>query len=997
MRLLSVLFVLAACGPELPVAQEVRLKAAGLFTHPNQLDLPEGALVQADNIVIRRDGVIEPRRGQSHYAAEVFDRLFSYRGTLLGRNDDDELKHDNGSGTFTAKTGTCAHPDASAKMRAAEAAQNLYLTTSAGVYRLDSPAGTPELAGAPMAPGFERDQRVATAAIGGLVRASNVVTATTSTAHGFYVGQVVNMNSAGEANFAKGNKTVASVPSASSFTYAEAGANASSAAPQTFLPAALVTSGGYLADGNQAAYRLVFNAPDANNTEKPGAASPRVVIANADGTPGWVTAEAKNVVLRAFVPSNVKATHSVRLYRSKQVPTSIVPEPEYQLVWEALVKDGDIVRGWVDITDITPDDLRGDTLYVSDSQEGEDGNNFPPPLARDVVAFKERLLYGRTTQPATLTLSLLGVGGASGLQNGDVLDIVADGWGGFVSLTATTGTPTTALHFRLETSGTVSQNIRNTALNLCAAINRNPGPAWALYASAATDPPGRIALLARSPAYTSLRPFIDLNTTVNSRFAFMPPLNPGAALFDLSRAGSTVTATSVVGAVGFVVGESVTFAGGNADFPPGAKVVTAVTTSTFTYTEAGNPGAGPRVSISPTNYVKAEPDVGRARVYESKPGQPDAVPLLDYEDLGSEGAELLKMVALRDSVFAFKEDGLYRGVDGGVGMEWRLFDPTIILLAPDSAVALGNQVYALTTQGVVAISDTGSEIVSRPIERTLLALQQVGLSKLKQLAFAVARETEREYELRVPASAADDHPTQAYVYNTITNTWVRDTIAALHGLQHPADDRRYLAGALSIDVERKTLTGWDYNSDGTVTAAIIAAEGNEATLDSAAGVSAGDVLDLGGLYAILAVSGDTLTLDASIEGFTGPCTIRKTLMTAVRWAPVHGGAPGSLKLFRELNFLMGNAYVKTVSLSFATELVGQASVDADVLGRAGQYDSQNDWGGIERPFNLRLLVPQQHRRAAQLSIGLTVRDYRAAWSLDGLSVVLEGGSERTSR
>jgi hypothetical protein len=970
------------------MAQEVKLKAAGLYTHPNQLDLPEGALVQANNVVIRRDGVIEPRRGQSHYAAEVFDRLFSYRGTLLGHTaSGDKLKHDNNVGVFTEKAGAYAHPDASAKMRAAEAAQNLYLTTAAGVYRLDSVPGTPEPAGAPLAPGFERDQRVATAAIGGLVRSSNVVTATTSAAHGFYVGQVVHMNSAGEANFAKGNKTVASVPSATSFTYAEAGSDASSTAPQTFRPAVLVTSGGFLADGSQVAYRVVFNAPDANNREKPGAASPRVVIANADGSPGWVTAEAKNVVLRAFVPSNVKATHSVRLYRSKQVATSIEPEDELQLVWEALVKDGDIAQGWVDITDITPDVLRGDTLYTSPSQEGEDASNFPPPLARDVVAFKERLLYGRTTQPATLTLSLLGVGGTAGLQNGDVLDIVADGWGGFVSLTATTGTPTTAAHFKLETGGTVSQNIRNTALNLCAAINRNANsPAWARYVSGPDDPPGRVALLAKSPAYTSLRPFINLNTTVNGRFAFMPPINPGASLFDLARAGTTVTATSVVGVVSFVVGESATFAGGNADFPPGPKVITSVTTSTFTYVEAGAGGSGPRVNVIPTNITKAEPDPGAARVYESKRGQPDAVPLLDYEDLGSEGAELLKMVALRDSVFAFKEDGLYRGVDGGAGMEWRLFDPTIILLAPDSAVALGNQVYALTTQGVVAISDTGSEIVSRPIERTLLALQQINLSKLKQLTFAVAKESDREYELRVIATNADTAPTQAFIFNTLTNTWVRDTIAASHGIVNAANDRRYLAGTARLWRENSAPNPSAYAEPfpGTVVALL---PDDVVTLADASAVEAGDYIDVGSLHRILAVDGDDVTVDDAAGISVGPCTLIKAMRADATWAPIHGGAPGALKLFRELNFLFETSASAAATVATSTELVADAAISASGFPPTGG----------EGPFGLRLLVPQQHRRASQLNVQLAVQGIYAYWALGGLAVVYEGGSERTSR
>lgn len=70
------------------------------------------------------------------------------------------------------------------------------------------------------------------ALVGGMVRTGGTtVTVTTTTDHGFGAGQTVNVYP-GEANFAAGNKTVASVPSATTFTYTEAGSNVSSTAVQ---------------------------------------------------------------------------------------------------------------------------------------------------------------------------------------------------------------------------------------------------------------------------------------------------------------------------------------------------------------------------------------------------------------------------------------------------------------------------------------------------------------------------------------------------------------------------------------------------------------------------------------------------------------------------------------------------------------------------------------------------------------------------------------------
>lgn len=79
---------------------------------------------------------------------------------------------------------------------------------------------------------------VTAVASSGLTRLTNVVTATTSTAHGFAVGDVVmvafNGSGSADADFALGLKTVASVPGATSFTYAETGSNDTLAAGQVY-------------------------------------------------------------------------------------------------------------------------------------------------------------------------------------------------------------------------------------------------------------------------------------------------------------------------------------------------------------------------------------------------------------------------------------------------------------------------------------------------------------------------------------------------------------------------------------------------------------------------------------------------------------------------------------------------------------------------------------------------------------------------------------------
>ena len=83
----------------------VVLKAVGLITSPNQLSLPDGALSQATNVLIRRDNVVEARRGYKTYgdalpnSSDRAKQLFEYRRRIF-RHFNTTLQYDNGNGKF---------------------------------------------------------------------------------------------------------------------------------------------------------------------------------------------------------------------------------------------------------------------------------------------------------------------------------------------------------------------------------------------------------------------------------------------------------------------------------------------------------------------------------------------------------------------------------------------------------------------------------------------------------------------------------------------------------------------------------------------------------------------------------------------------------------------------------------------------------------------------------------------------------------------------------
>ena len=123
--------------------QAVVTKNVGLVTQYNSMTVVDGALVQADNAVVRRENIVENRRGYESYGslgAEPY-RFFTYSNRVLSHLQNDTIVYDNGSGTFAAYSGTYTSPDGYL-MKGLEANNNLYVTTSAGVKVIGDVSGT---------------------------------------------------------------------------------------------------------------------------------------------------------------------------------------------------------------------------------------------------------------------------------------------------------------------------------------------------------------------------------------------------------------------------------------------------------------------------------------------------------------------------------------------------------------------------------------------------------------------------------------------------------------------------------------------------------------------------------------------------------------------------------------------------------------------------------------------------------------------------------------
>lgn len=149
----------------------------------------------------------------------------------------------------------------------------------------------------------------------------------------------------------------------------------------------------------------------------------------------------------------------------------------------------------------------------------------------------------------------------------------------------------------------------------------------------------------------------------------------------------------------------------------------------------------PELPTSGTTVASTN-DALQNAVYVSKRGIAEAVPITNYYLIGSKGDAILRVVPLRDSLIVISEGGVFsvRG-ESPDGLVVIPIDTTAICKSKNSVTVLNNTVYMLSTQGVVAVSDTSVQVVSRNIEPLITAI--VGNAYLDLTTFATSYESER--------------------------------------------------------------------------------------------------------------------------------------------------------------------------------------------------------------------------------------------------------------
>lgn len=361
-------------------------------------------------------------------------------------------------------------------------------------------------------------------------------------------------------------------------------------------------------------------------------------------------------------------------------------------------------------------------------------------------------------------------------------------------------------------------NIDLTARSLIRVINRSTtSPVYAYYTSGDNTSPGQIDLeakvLADVPFYVIASGPVFKSGNLGIGNSFNPDISPihittGAITTSGTAGYVTFNATAHALQNGFQV--IIT----NTDSSPvvdGVYTVYNVTTNTFDIIHTALISPGTHFSWELTSdSVSSTNNDNPNRLYYSKFNQPDAVPALNYFDVGRDDKAILRIFPLRSSLFVFKEDGIYR-ISGQVApFTVQLFDSSCILIAPDTVDTADNIIYAWSSQGISQVTESGTREISKPVDIDLFKLATY--PNFKTLTWGVGYNSDNSYTVFTNAMPTDEIATLGYRYCTLTNTWTNIVRTQTCGIIRSTDDLLYMGSGTEnlINQERKTYTRTDY-------------------------------------------------------------------------------------------------------------------------------------------------------------------------------------------
>lgn len=486
--------------------------------------------------------------------------------------------------------------------------------------------------------------------------------------------------------------------------------------------------------------------------------------------------------------------------------------------------DTDATAIRVDITDLASGDLVTEAFLLSMLQ-------FPDFTVTSPIASTLKFIDAENGASTTFHT-----------PNNNIVTDIGTGW--IITLdSAGTGEDSANGFILLSKSASIGLKIERTIRSLVTVLNADSnGIVNAYYISSLTDLPGKYLLKARTSEDLNFYTVIvdGLGSNFNPE---LPTIDSTESFTAISAISPTVTGLTLV-AHGFTNNEEVYIYAPNAvPVINGTFKVTVLTPDTISIVNTFSSGnATDSFYFFP--FEKSDNLESPNRIMYSKLSQPEAVPLVNYIDIGTKDQPIERILALRDYLFVIKTDGIYI-VSGGGGQFSVEQLETEKILCPDSAVVLNNQIYMLTNNGVITLNESSPMIISRMIENKFQATTKYR-SLVRRLGFGVSYTDDRAYLLWIPSSELDVASTQCYRYNILEKTWTRWTKSASAGviidtgssLMYIADGERPI-----VMQERKNLDRTDFaDKELFIQLGLDAIISGKYRVSSVAEIEAGDVV-----------------------------------------------------------------------------------------------------------------------------------------------------------
>lgn len=985
------------------MSQSLTLKIEGLFTSPNPFSgAPEGALLRADDVSIDQPNLATSRRGFNDWTtlpleSDRITRMDLYQGStdsqayVVGTWSGGKFGY-AGVSSWTAFSGTYNNPDdILARCRFFQASKNLYLLTAAGIYKTASIENDPpRLAG--VARGLDVSLTLNSVNGGwfgwntqGTFTGSTSNTSTTLTLPSTLAmpGVAIGNYLAGTAIPVGTTVTALTQPAVAATT--TVATTTVGATTITVASASGIAIGQFVQDFSGTSFASDTTVTNVSGTTITVSSPVRVTNSSSIGVtftaPGTLTMSAA-----------ATATHA-----SVTVTYGFGSQVAYRVVWGYTDANQNPIVGaptqWISITN-------------TNSNTGTVTVQTTIPAGITTAYFYQiyrspQTATGSVTPGDSMQLVYQGNPDASDLSNGyiSVADIQPESLKGQALYT-----------------GTDQQGISQAYYQPPVCKDACTYYGYTFYA--APSLPQSLSLTFRGIGSPSGVQSGDVITIDGINFTAGSSQVVGTNTFKIFSSGTPAqNITNTVNSFLQVVNQSSTstvyayLLSGPTDLPGQVQLVVRTPGGDAFTVIASAHGAAytPNLTAAATSTSVSYPN----GIMASVQNQPEAAPVANLLPLiGSATSPIRRILPLRDRVVVLKDDGAFF-VTGTSFNNFVILpiDYTTIIQAPDSAVVLNNEVWALCTTGVAAISDNGVKQESfKNINDVISTLFGVAYSTTQQFAFGIAYQSDHKYLLCLPSSSSDVSNTQIYVYNVFTGAWVRWSRAASAGFINPNDGLFYLAKSDTSQVvkERKTFTYRDFVDEAVTThdITVIDDTGYIVTLESISNVSVGSLLYQSATKAspIISINSATnqVTVRDLIEWDIASATLYPAISCYLQWKPQVGGNPAIWRQFSEGDCLFSAARFTNAQVAFFTDLSQSVSFVPLISTAAAPWGmfvwggTGIPWGDVTRAKPIRFLVPTEDQFCSQMNPAFAISEAWALWSVTGMNLVFEPVGEELS-